>query len=269
MTRIADTGPKAALWPLALAAVFLAFGWGCTPPQRQAEGPSSIKATAREAAPPPATGAVRPAERTEGGAAVLTPEGSAANVRSPVRARCIVSIRGALHRCELPRELPPSQQHAIWLALESWRFSPMRHDGRPFATELYVDVPLTPPPPGWALPGESPLRLRAAVLPPSQPWPPLGGLDDMVPPRLVSGAVAPAYPREALERGLEGKVIAQCIISEEGALEDCDIIQSVPFLDDAVLASLRSRRYTPVLFKGQPQRVFYTFPFTFSLPRYN
>ncbi|APR77792.1 Ferric siderophore transport system, periplasmic binding protein TonB [Minicystis rosea] len=88
----------------------------------------------------------------------------------------------------------------------------------------------------------------------------------MTPPSLQSGSTAVTYPREALEAKVEGKLIARCTITEDGRLVDCRIIKGLPFLDSVVLANLASRKYSPVMYQGHPQRVYYTFPFTFKLP---
>ncbi len=89
----------------------------------------------------------------------------------------------------------------------------------------------------------------------------------MVPPRLLSGAAAPAYPRKAVEACADGKVVARCTINESGQLGACEILKSVPELDASVLANLAQRRYSPVLFQDKPVRVYYTFPFTFRYPQ--
>lgn len=87
----------------------------------------------------------------------------------------------------------------------------------------------------------------------------------MSPVRLVSGAAAVAYTREAREAKVEGRVIARCTITETGTLEACRIVKGLPHLDQVVLASLQSRRYAPILYQGRPVRVYFTFPFTFKL----
>jgi TonB family protein len=247
-------------------AIVLLVASGCTfaPPPSSAP-PSSAPPSS---APPAARAApvLSAARKLEGDAAVLTPEGAAAGVQSPVKAKCVVSLRGFLHDCRLPNGLPESQQHAVWLALEHWRFAPARYDDLPMAAEHDLDVPLIAPPAGWSLSETTPASLRGFPL---RPVPTDG--HGSVPegfevPQLVSGPVAPQYPQQARERGIEGRVIARCTLTEEGRLEECDVIRSVPFLDQAVLAMLPARRYTPALYKGKPQRVYFNFPFKFKLP---
>lgn len=90
--------------------------------------------------------------------------------------------------------------------------------------------------------------------------------DGMTPPTLVAGPSQPQYSRAALDARVEGKVIARCVLTPAGVLVQCRIVKSQPYLDDAVLAVLAAQRYTPVLYQGHPQQVYYTLTFRFKLP---
>ncbi|HEU4536884.1 MAG TPA: energy transducer TonB, partial [Polyangiaceae bacterium] len=89
--------------------------------------------------------------------------------------------------------------------------------------------------------------------------------EGMTQPRRIAGA-DPAYPREALQARVEGKVIAKCVIATDGTLRNCAIIKGLPYMDQAVLQALATQRYTPVLFQGRPTAVSYNFKFSFTLP---
>jgi len=84
-------------------------------------------------------------------------------------------------------------------------------------------------------------------------------------PRRIAGA-DPVYTREALEAGVQGNLIAKCVISAEGAVEDCQILKGLPHLNQAVLQALRAQRYTPVTVHGSPVAVSYLFTFRMVLP---
>lgn len=116
------------------------------------------------------------------------------------------------------------------------------------------------------VPGGTPGGTGTATVapPPTNITLPFG--EGMTPPSLVGGAAQPQYPREALEAKVEGKVIARCTITVAGTLTDCKIIKGLPFLDQAVLATLAGQRYSPVMYQGHPQSVFYTLTFRFKLP---
>lgn len=84
-------------------------------------------------------------------------------------------------------------------------------------------------------------------------------------PRRIAGA-DPVYTREALEAGVQGTLIAKCVITAEGAVQGCQILKGLPHLDRAVLEALRAQRYTPVTFQGKPVAVSYLFTFRMVLP---
>jgi len=90
--------------------------------------------------------------------------------------------------------------------------------------------------------------------------------EGMKAPRLLSGA-AIQYTREALEDRVQGLLVAKCIITREGDVEDCRISQGLPHMDRVVLAALETRRYSPVTLAGQPISVSYTFRIRLDMPR--
>lgn len=87
----------------------------------------------------------------------------------------------------------------------------------------------------------------------------------MSPPQLLSGAPL-EYTREALEARVRGLLIARCTITKEGDVTGCRVIKGVPFMNDAALGALQSRRYRPVHFQGKPVSVSYTFHVKLDLP---
>jgi protein TonB len=89
---------------------------------------------------------------------------------------------------------------------------------------------------------------------------------NMTPPQLLSGASL-QYTREALEAHVEGILIARCVITREGDVESCRIIKGQPHMNEAVLSSLETRRYTPVMYGGKPISVIYNFHIKLDLPR--
>ncbi|WNG14069.1 energy transducer TonB [Cystobacter fuscus] len=63
------------------------------------------------------------------------------------------------------------------------------------------------------------------------------------------------YTPEAIAARVEGLAIARCTITQEGRVEHCRIIKSLPHLDEAIIRALESRRYRPVLWDGKPLRL--------------
>ncbi|HVG57769.1 MAG TPA: TonB family protein [Hyalangium sp.] len=89
---------------------------------------------------------------------------------------------------------------------------------------------------------------------------------NMTPPQLRSGASL-QYTREALAAGVEGILIARCVITREGDVENCKILKGQPHMNEAVLSALETRRYTPVMYQGRAISVIYNFHINLNLPR--
>lgn len=81
-------------------------------------------------------------------------------------------------------------------------------------------------------------------------------------PKMVSGPT-PYLPPVAIANGVTGVAILVCTITERGNVEDCGIVQSVPYTDIALVETLQAQTYTPVLLDTKPVRVRYTFKITF------
>jgi len=84
----------------------------------------------------------------------------------------------------------------------------------------------------------------------------------MTPPRLVDAGEQIRYSHQASEARVQGVMQVQCVLTVDGRVTSCRVKQSVPFMDEAVLKALTSRRYTPVLFQGRPVPVKYNFAIT-------
>lgn len=84
------------------------------------------------------------------------------------------------------------------------------------------------------------------------------------PKRLSGGKLR--FPPEAIAQRVEGIVIAQCHVPENGVLKDCRILKPLPPMDAAVLDFLHRGRYSPVTHKGKPLAMRYTFIIRFKPP---
>jgi TonB family protein len=91
------------------------------------------------------------------------------------------------------------------------------------------------------------------------------GAVGMTAPTLVQPAPI-VYTREAWEAKSEGILVARCTLTADGELTNCQIVRGLPHLDDAVLTSLKSWKYTPALCKGQPFNVQMTIPIRLRRP---
>jgi len=90
--------------------------------------------------------------------------------------------------------------------------------------------------------------------------------ETMTPPRMVSGP-NPQYTEKALEREIEGLMVVKCVVTIEGIVRECRVVQSLPFMDRAVIDALERRRYSPALLQGKAIEVDYTFRIRLTLPQ--
>lgn len=74
------------------------------------------------------------------------------------------------------------------------------------------------------------------------------------------------YPEMARKAGIEGKVIVQFIVNEQGEVEDPQIIRGIGGgCDEEALRVLKQAEFEPGVQRGEPVRVQYSLPITFQL----
>jgi len=89
----------------------------------------------------------------------------------------------------------------------------------------------------------------------------------MTPPRQISGP-DPEYTLQALQNDVQGLMVVKCIVTVEGTVHGCRVLQGLPFMDRAVIEALERRRYLPArLSDGRPVEVDYTFRVRLQLPQ--
>jgi len=110
-----------------------------------------------------------------------------------------------------------------------------------------------PPPPAGAQPPPPP--------PPVEPFR-IGG--NVSAGRLLS-RVDPAYPREIRDAGMEGIVVIEATIRDDGVIGDARVISGPPGLGEAALDAVRRWRYVPYLLNGQPIETTTTITVNFAL----
>ena len=77
----------------------------------------------------------------------------------------------------------------------------------------------------------------------------------------------PIYPCLALAAKVDGEVLVQVRIGEDGKVQDARLIKSIPMLDAAAMAAAEQWTFTPARDpKGKPVAVWAAIPFTFRLP---
>jgi len=116
-----------------------------------------------------------------------------------------------------------------------------------------------------AIGDSSPIVTEAT--PPPPPAPPqrvvrVGG--NIRPPQRVVD-VAPTYPPLARAAGVEGVVILEAVIAEDGSVRDVRVLRSNPLLEAAALEAVRQWRFSPTLLNGEPVPVVMTVTVAFRL----
>ncbi len=64
--------------------------------------------------------------------------------------------------------------------------------------------------------------------------------------------VRPVYPSEARRMHLEGTVILEAIVTEEGLIENLKLVSGHPILAQAAMDAVSKWRYSPYLLNGKP-----------------
>ena len=122
--------------------------------------------------------------------------------------------------------------------------------GVPYGGEgsIATDVPEPPPPPTPK--PSTPIRAGGAIHRPQR-------IRD----------VAPVYPSIARTARVEGTVILDAVIGEDGRVRNLRVLRSIPLLDQAAIDAVRQWLFTPTLLNGEPVPVVMTVTVTFTLQR--
>jgi protein TonB len=111
------------------------------------------------------------------------------------------------------------------------------------------DGPVAPPPP---------------PPPPPAPRAPLRIGGEIKPPKLLY-RVEPVYPSIAVSAKVQGVVILEATIDEEGSVSDLRVLRSEPLLEKAAIEAVKQWRYAPVLLNGHPEKCVLTVVVSFRL----
>jgi TonB family protein len=107
-----------------------------------------------------------------------------------------------------------------------------------------IGVPVAPPAPA----APQPIRLHSGI---------------RAPQRIVN--VTPVYPASARLTHIEGMVIIEATIDEQGNVARAQILRSIRLLDDAALAAVRQWKFTPTLLNGVAVPIVMTVTVNFKL----
>lgn len=78
-------------------------------------------------------------------------------------------------------------------------------------------------------------------------------------------SVAPTYPIEAKQQGIQGVVRLQAVIARDGTIKELSVLSGHPMLTEAALAAVRQWRFQTTLLNGVPVEVVTTIDVVFTL----
>jgi protein TonB len=110
-------------------------------------------------------------------------------------------------------------------------------------------IPDEPPPPPPPPARRAPVRIGGNI---SQP--------------ALLHRVNPTYPEIAIQAHVQGTVILEAVVDEDGRVQNLRVLRSIPLLDKAAIAAVEQWRYSPVILNGKPVPFVLTVVLTFSFP---
>ncbi len=133
----------------------------------------------------------------------------------------------------------------------------LEEDALDLDASLDLDEPLTqsPPPPPPAEEEEEEPEIFVVV-------------EQM--PELIGGLAAIqkniVYPEVAKKAGVEGRVIVQFVVDENGNVQDAEVVRGLGAgLDEVALSAVQKAKFKPGMQRGKPVKVKMSLPITFRL----
>lgn len=77
--------------------------------------------------------------------------------------------------------------------------------------------------------------------------------------------VMPKYPQEALRERVEGTVVLKILVNSYGEIEEIQVLNSIPYLDEAAMAAARQFKFTPARQGNKPVKAWINVPVSFKL----
>jgi protein TonB len=83
-------------------------------------------------------------------------------------------------------------------------------------------------------------------------------------PKMLS-TLKVTYPKEAKKNGIDGTVTISVLISKTGAVEEAEVVDGIPELDDAAIKAIKKVKFKPGKHKGKPVNVWMDVPVKFVI----
>lgn len=143
-------------------------------------------------------------------------------------------------------------------AVKQWKYQPYLLNGAPTELETTVHLRFDLSGGGNVIEPEASMTELAPAIPADTAGPEVPKrvrISQGVATALVADKVQPEYPAEAREQHIQGSVLLQVIISEEGNVENLQLISGHPLLAAAAIDAVKQWKYRPYLLNGQPVEV--------------
>ena len=82
---------------------------------------------------------------------------------------------------------------------------------------------------------------------------------------VVVKSVKPEHPLAAMQARVEGAVVLDALVDEQGRVADARVIKSIPLLDQAALDAARQWEFKPAMLNGEPVPIVIRLELNFAL----
>ena len=210
------------------------------------------------------------------------------NVQGSVVLEVTTDTYGRVVRAAVVRSVPPLDQAAMD-ALLQWAYEPAVVDGEPRSVTFTVTIRfnlvdgkgvtgiLMGGVTGGVEGGVAGGVVRTVPVAPVQPMVRATGQekagpdkdavrvkDRIRPPKRVN-SVEPVYPEAARKAQVEGVVILEATMDEEGNIESVKVLRSIPILDSAAVDAVKQWKYEPMVINGKRTKAIFTVTVRFML----
>ena len=83
-------------------------------------------------------------------------------------------------------------------------------------------------------------------------------------PKMLS-TIKISYPKEAKKNGIDGIVTISVLISKTGLVEEAEIVDGIPELDESAIKAIKKVKFKPGKHKGKPVNVWMDVPVHFEI----
>jgi TonB family protein len=176
------------------------------------------------------------------------PEAVNAGINGLVKLECVVEADGTVGRVRVLESLYPSLDEEAVRVMKEWKFGPGTKDGKAVAVLVEVEMAFT--------------TVRGPRLDSADVFKPGPGITL---PKKLQGA-NPSYTPNAHAAGIQGAVVIDCVVLDDGTVGDARVSKSLDReLDAEAIRTLRQWRFTPGEREGRPVPVQVSVEMTFAL----